>query len=124
MVAGQQSGSEVRRMYAVAATAWPKVLIIYGSGVLAATQLGVVPPIAQALQRDLAASLPLVALITSVPTLVGAIAGAMVGVWAERFGHARSLGAGLAVMVVAAAASAMAGNGEILLAVRACLGIG
>jgi MFS family permease len=111
-------------MQAAAATAWPKVLIIYGGGVLAATQLGTVPPIAQALQRDLAASLPLIALTTSVPTLVGAVAGAMVGVWAERFGHARSLGAGLAIMVIAAAASAMAGDGEMLLALRACLGIG
>ncbi len=111
-------------MQAVAATAWPKVLIIYGGGVLAATQLGTVPPIAQALQRDLAASLPLIALAISVPTLVGAVAGTLVGVWAERLGHPRTLSIGLGVMAVTAAASALAADGEVLLAARACLGVG
>lgn len=111
-------------MHAVAATAWPKILTVYGAGVLAATQLGTVPPIAQALQRDLAASLPLIALAVSVPTLVGALAGTMVGVWSERLGHARTLNIGLVIVAVTAAASAMAGDGEVLLAIRACLGVG
>ena len=39
-------------------TPWVRIALIYGIGVVSAGQLGIVPPLVPALQRDLGVSLP------------------------------------------------------------------
>jgi MFS family permease len=107
-----------------AGTAWFKILIVYAGGVAAATQLGIVPPIATTVQHDLGASLALIAVATSVPTLVGAAGGTIVGLWAERVGHVRTLCFGLAIMAAMAAAGAVVADGVTFLLLRGLLGVG
>ena len=77
----------------------------YAIGVLAAGQLGVVPPLVPALQRELGLSLAAAELSVSTITLVGALLGLPAGDWSERVGHARALRIGILIMAVAAALS-------------------
>lgn len=99
----------------VAATPWRRVGLIYGCGLLAAGQLGVVPPIVPALQEELGIGLTTAGLAISLITCVGAALGLAAGGWAERIGHARAVVAGLAIMTLAAALCAMAEGGAMRL---------
>ena len=84
-------------------TSWGRIALLYGIGVLAAGQLGIVPPLVPALQRDLGLSLAGAGMTVSIVTLVGALFGLPAGGWSERVGHARALRIGILVMAVAAA---------------------
>ena len=84
-------------------TSWSRIALLYAIGVLAAGQLGVVPPLVPELQRDLGLSLAGAGTAVSVITLVGAVLGLPAGGWSQRIGHARALAIGLAIMAVAAA---------------------
>jgi hypothetical protein len=53
-------------------TSWGRIALLYAIGVLAAGQLGIVPPLVPALQRDLGLSLATAGMTVSVVTLVGA----------------------------------------------------
>ena len=105
-------------------TSWPRILLLYAIGVLAAAQLGIVPPLVPALQHDLGLSLATVGMAVSLVTLVGALFGLLAGGWCERVGHARAAGLGLLVMAGAAAFCATADDAATLLAARALAGIG
>ena len=105
-------------------TSWPRILLLYAIGVLAAAQLGIVPPLVPALQHDLGLSLATVGMAVSLVTLVAALFGLLAGGWCERVGHARAVGLGLLVMAGAAAFCATADDAATLLAARALAGIG
>ena len=105
-------------------TSWPRIWLLYAIGVLAAAQLGIVPPLVPALQRDLGLSLATAGLAVSLVTLVGALFGLLAGGWCERIGHARAGGLGLLVMAGAAALCAVAEDAATLLAARGLAGIG
>ena len=105
-------------------TSWPRVALLYAIGVLAAGQLGIVPPLLPDLQHDLGLSLAGAGTAVSVITLVGAVLGLPAGGWSQRIGHARALAIGLAIMAVAAALCAAAGDATTLLAARGLAGIG
>lgn len=105
-------------------TSWPRILLLYAIGVLAAAQLGIVPPLVPALQDDLGLSLATAGLAVSLVTLVGALFGLLAGGWCERIGHARAGGLGLLVMAGAAALCAAADDAATLLAARTLAGIG
>ena len=105
-------------------TSWSRIALLYAIGVLAAAQLGIVPPLVPQLQRDLALSLTEAGTAVSVITLVGAVLGLPAGGWSQRIGHARALTIGLAIMAVAAALCAAAGDTTTLLAGRTLAGIG
>jgi MFS family permease len=105
-------------------TSWGRIALLYAIGVLAAGQLGIVPPLVPALQRDLGLSLAGAGMTVSIVTLVGALFGLPAGGWSERVGHARALRIGILVMAAAAALCAMAGGANMLLAARGLAGAG
>jgi nitrate/nitrite transporter NarK len=105
-------------------TSWPRLLLIYGIGVLAAGQLGIVPPLVPALQAELGLSLATAGTIVSIITLVGGLLGLPAGAFTERTGHARTFCLGLLVMAVAAGLCAVARDAAVLLAARALAGVG
>jgi len=105
-------------------TSWRQIGLLYGIGVVAAGQLGIVPPLVTALQRDLDLSLAGAGVAVSAITLVGAVLGLPAGDWSERIGHVRALRLGIAVMAVAAAICAIATDGAVLLAARCLAGAG
>ena len=105
-------------------TSWGRIALLYAIGVVAAGQLGIVPPLVPALQRDLGLSLAGAGMAVSIVTLVGALFGLLAGGWSERIGHARALRIGILVMASAAALCAAAENAATLLAARALAGIG
>lgn len=105
-------------------TSWSRIALLYAIGVLAAGQLGIVPPLVPDLQRDLGLSLAGAGMAVSVITLVGAVLGLPAGGWSQRIGHARALAIGLAIMAAAAALCAAAPDATTLLAGRTLAGIG
>ena len=105
-------------------TSWSRIALLYGLGVLAAGQLGIVPPLVPDLKHDLGLSLAVAGTAVSVITLVGAVLGLPAGGWSQRIGHARALAIGLAIMAVGAALCAAAGDAATLLAGRTLAGIG
>jgi predicted MFS family arabinose efflux permease len=105
-------------------TSWSRIALLYALGVLAAGQLGIVPPLVPELQHDLGLSLAVAGTAVSVITLVGAVLGLPAGGWSQRIGHARALAIGLAIMAVGAALCAAASDAATLLAGRTLAGIG
>jgi MFS family permease len=105
-------------------TSWSRIALLYALGVLAAGQLGIVPPLVPELKHDLGLSLAVAGTAVSVITLVGAVLGLPAGGWSQRIGHARALAIGLAVMAVGAALCAAASDAATLLAGRTLAGIG
>jgi predicted MFS family arabinose efflux permease len=105
-------------------TSWSRIALLYAIGVLAAGQLGIVPPLVPDLQRDLGLSLAGAGMTVSVITLVGAALGLPAGGWSQRIGHARALAIGLAIMAASAALCAAAPGATTLLAGRTLAGIG
>ena len=105
-------------------TSWGRIALLYAIGVLAAGQLGIVPPLVPALQRDLGLSLATAGMTVSIVTLVGAVLGLPAGSWCERIGHGRALGIGILIMGTAAALCAAADAAATLLAARGLAGIG
>src|SRR5437879_11106517 len=105
-------------------TSWTRIFLLYGIGVLAAGQLGVVPPLVPALQRDFGMSLATAGMAVSIVTLVGAVFGLLAGNWCERVGHARALSVGVAIMAAAAALCSACDGTAMLLAARALAGLG
>ena len=105
-------------------TSWGRIALLYAIGVLAAGQLGIVPPLVPALQRDLGLSLAGAGMTVSIVTLVGALFGLPAGGWSERVGHARALRIGILVMAAAAALCAAADDANTLLAARGLAGVG
>lgn len=106
------------------ATAWPQILLIYLCGLVAAGQLGLVPPLLPALQRDLGIALATGGAMTSIITMVGAACGVVAGRWTERIGQAHALGLGILIMALAAALCAIAPEPMLLLAARGLAGLG
>src|SRR5882724_7766708 len=105
-------------------TSWGRIALLYAIGVLAAGQLGIVPPLVPSLRRDLGLSLAAGGMAVSMITLVGAAFGLPAGRWCQRVGHARSLCLGILIMAGAAALGAIADNGVLFLAARGLAGIG
>lgn len=105
-------------------TSWGRIALLYGIGVLAAGQLGVVPPLVPALQRDLGLSLAMAGMSVSIVTLVGAVLGLLAGSWSERAGHARALRIGILIMASAAALCATSDDATTLLVARGLAGVG
>jgi MFS family permease len=105
-------------------TTWTRIFLLYGIGVLAAGQLGVVPPLVPALKGDLGMSLAVAGMSVSIVALIGAVFGLLAGGWCEKIGHVRALGLGMAIMAGAAALCAVSRGPDTLLAARGLAGAG
>lgn len=105
-------------------TSWARIALLYAIGVLAAAQMGVVPPLVPSLQHDLGLSLAEAGMAVSIITLMGALFGLPAGRWCDTAGHARALGIGLLIMAAASMLCAAAQDAMTLLAARALAGVG
>ena len=100
------------------------MLLVYSTGVLAATALGKVAPAAPLLRADLGLSLGRVGWLVSAITAMAALLGTPAGLWVRRRGGRRALLAGLAMLAAAGGAAAAAPGAGWMLAARAAEGIG
>jgi predicted MFS family arabinose efflux permease len=103
---------------------WPAVWLVVGAGVVSAFQVGKAPMALAAIQSDLGLGIAVAALLMSSFALVGALAGAPIGLAVERFGAQRMIAAGLAMQGMGAAIGAFAPAAEMLLAMRVLEGLG
>ena len=95
--------------------AWTVVL----AGVVAALQVGKLPPALPALQADLGLSLVQAGFLLSMVQLAGMLTAIVVGLLADRVGLKRSMVSGLWVLAVASAWGSWATSASTLLALPA-----
>mgnify|MGYP003671535783 CR=1 FL=1 len=100
------------------------IVLVLSAGILAAAQVGKVPPLLPAIRGELALTLVEAGWMTSLTTLTGALFGATFGFLADRLGAARMLLAGLALLAGAGLAGAAAVSGSGLAGTRALESIG
>jgi len=100
------------------------VLLVYGTGVLAAAAFGKVAPAIPLLRADLGLSLGRASWLFSAISAVAALLGTPAGLWVRRRGGRRALLAGLAVLAVTGTAGAAAPGLGWMLAARVAEGVG
>jgi MFS family permease len=100
------------------------VLLVYGTGVLAAAALGKVAPAVSLLRADLGLSLGAAGWLVSAITAVAALLGTPAGLWVRRRGGRRALLAGLALLAVTGVAGAGAPGAGWMLTARVVEGVG
>jgi len=101
-----------------------RVLLVYGTGVLAAAAFGKVAPAIPLLRADLGLSLGRAGWLVSAITAVAALLGTPAGLWVRRRGGRRALLAGLAILAVTGTAGAAAPGLGWMLAARVAEGAG
>ncbi len=106
------------------ATRWPAVAALILSGMLAAAQIGKVPPALPVLRHDLALGLITAGWVASLFSVTGATLGIVSGAIADRLGRRRLLLAGLAALALGSLLGSLSGGGAGLLVSRAIEGLG
>ena len=100
--------------------AWLVVL----AGVVAALQVGKLPPALPALQADLDLSLVQSGFMLSMVQLAGVLLAVFMGLLADGMGLKRSMLCGLVLLALASAAGSLATSPWVLLVLRASEGVG
>lgn len=103
---------------------WLAVWLLFGCGLTAAMQLGVVPPVMPVLISDLGFSTSQAGWAVSLVNLLGVPLSLVAGVLGMRLGLRRTLGLGLLVMALGSGLSALAQSPWQFLAARALTGLG
>lgn len=103
---------------------WLRFAVVYTCGVLAASSISKVAPVAVELRRELDLSLDQVALVASSVTLVAALLGIPVGYLVQRMVPARPLVVGCCVMAVSGLVGSGTGAFMPLMATRVAESIG
>jgi MFS family permease len=117
MTAGRQPDFAAR-------TRWGYITLLLFTGICAAMQIGKVPPALSVLQRDLQFGIVAGGWTISMFSVIGAILGAIVGSFADRYGARRVAVLGLLLMALASAGGAAAQGAASLLVSRAFEGMG
>lgn len=105
-------------------SAWPTILLIVGAGVVSAFQVGKAPMALSAVREELGLGLATVSWLISAFAVIGAVAGAFVGLVIDRVGARRMALLGLLLMGVGSALGALAPGFGGLLATRVLEGLG
>ncbi len=105
-------------------TDWRIVIIATLAGVIAAMQLGKVPPAIPALSADLGIGMVTAGWVVSVFSLMAATLAIVVGVFADRMDIAKMIVAGIAMLLLGAVAGGYAQDGYSLIAARTVAGLG
>ena len=100
------------------------VAAVLAAGILAAAQIGKVPPLLPAIQGELDLTLVEAGWMISLMTMTGAVFGATFGFVADRAGAARTLLSGLALLAAAGLAGSWAQSGAALAVTRALESVG
>lgn len=103
---------------------WPAVLLVVGAGIVSAFQVGKAPMALAAIQSDLGLGLAVAALLISCFALVGAVAGAPIGLAVDRIGAERMIASGLLLQAAGSAIGGLAPGANLLLTMRALEGFG
>lgn len=105
-------------------TSWAVALLLFGGGVAAALQVGKAVAALPSVRADLGLSLVTGGWVIAAVNVAGGLFGLVLGATVDRFGHRRSMLAGLGVIAVSSAAGATAQGGALLLATRFGEGLG
>jgi predicted MFS family arabinose efflux permease len=108
----------------MAKTHWTRILLLYGTGLIASSFLGKIAPIGPPLQQDLGLTLAQLGWAVSGITAVAAIFGAGVGVWLARLGARRALTLGLVILAGAGMLTAASATADLMIAARVVEGFG
>jgi MFS family permease len=101
-----------------------RIALFYIAGVVAAAQLGKMPPLMPVIGAEIAMGLVVAAAIISLVELGGALFGRMAGGFAAWAGHARLLRAGIALLAIGGVGTACSGSAGALVAWRAVESLG
>ena len=107
-----------------ASTRWGLVALAVGAGIVAAAQLGKVPPVLPNIRDELGIGLIGAGAVASMFHAIAAVAAIFVGIFADGWGHWRMLAAGLVCLAIGSLCGAFAGSEATLLATRFFEGIG
>ena len=103
---------------------WPGALLLVLAGVVSAYHVGKPSAVLEVLQADLGVDIGTASWLVSASGIVGAVAGAAIGMLSDRLGARRMVLLGLFVQACASAAGAMAAGPGWLLASRVAEGLG
>ncbi|MDQ7730710.1 MFS transporter [Halomonas sp. SpR8] len=106
------------------AAAWPVVALIIGAGVISACQVGKASMALKAVQGELQLGLGTAAWLMSAFAVIGAVAGAPIGLAVDRIGARRMALCSLVVMGIGSALGAFSSDAKMLLATRVFEGLG
>ncbi|PPR21440.1 MAG: hypothetical protein CFH39_01786 [Alphaproteobacteria bacterium MarineAlpha10_Bin2] len=109
---------------AVAASRWGVIALAVAAGVIAAMQVGKVPPTLPLIAEDLALSRVSSGLVASLFFAVGAVFGVAIGGVADRFDELRVMFAGLALLALGSLLGGLIADSGVLLATRVIEGLG
>ncbi|OJA07051.1 CynX/NimT family MFS transporter [Halomonas sp. QHL1] len=104
--------------------AWPVVALIIGAGVISACQLGKAPLALKVVQEELQLGLGTASWLISAFAVIGAVAGAPLGLAVDRIGPRRMAVLSLLMMGAGSALGAFSNDAKILLATRVLEGLG
>lgn len=117
-------GSGRGKVDQVTATRWTLVWVAMGSGIVAASHIGKLPPALPAVQADLAVDLVTAGWIASVISATSFALGLFAGSIADRLGQRRAVLFGLASLAAGSLLGSFAPGGGMLLAARFIEGLG
>jgi MFS family permease len=105
-------------------TRWPIVALAFAAGIAGAMQVGKVPPALTLIRNDLGLSLVAAGWVASLFNLIGATAGMLTGVVADRLGRRNVVLIGLGALAAGSALGALAPDSATLLFSRFLEGLG
>ena len=105
-------------------TRWGLVALAVGAGIIAAMQLGKVPPVLPNIRTELGIGLIGAGAVASIFHAIAAVVAIFVGIFADSWGHRRMLVSGLACLGIGSVAGTFASTETALLATRFFEGIG
>ena len=95
-------------------TDWIAVWLSIAAGIVAALQIGKVPPAIPLLQQDLQLSLVQAGWLASMVNVIGAVAGVLIGGLADRFNYRRTLIASTLLLLAGSLSGALAADAMVL----------
>jgi MFS family permease len=98
--------------------------VLIGTGVVSAFQVGKVPGVLPVLRTDLQLTLFAASWVISMLNVIGALAGVLMGAFADRIGYRRLIITGLTLMLLGCVAGGYTANAGVFLASRFLEGIG
>ncbi|YCI06027.1 MFS transporter (plasmid) [Ensifer sp. D2-11] len=110
--------------FASGGSAWPRILLVVGAGVVSAFQVGKAPAALAAVQEDLALSLAAASWLISAFAIIGALIGAPIGLAVDRIGPRTMAVLGLLLQAVGSSLGALSVGFAALLATRIMEGLG
>lgn len=111
-------------MTSIERTRWPIVVLAFAAGIAAAMQVGKVPPALPSIRGELGLSLVATGWVASLFNAIGATAGALTGLVADRLGRRRAVLLGLSFLSMGSALGGVADGTAALLAARFLEGVG